>query len=174
MVALICSIIGGTDSDPGDSDINEGYTLRRVGSCLFVLAVIIILAVAFGLRRSSPTSQQKKDPQLNQLFVVLPIVLVRTVYSTAQNFISSPSNPGHNTYVYFVLLLLPDFISISIYTIYGLRILPASTEKIPADVELPYTTDKFAVQQPNRVNELELGQLPEPVAKVPFHYRRYE
>ena len=123
--ALVISIIGGTEMSPGDSDINQGYTLRRVGGILFIIAIIIMSMVVLGLASLSRPDGWR-DPQLFQIFIVLPIIFFRTVYSTVQAFISTPSSPGYNIWVYLILLQIPDLISTSIYVWYGLKMIPPS------------------------------------------------
>jgi len=46
-------------------------------------------------------------------------MLVRIVYAVVQAFLNNPSNPNHNTWVYFGLLLIPDFVSVALYTVFG-------------------------------------------------------
>ena len=116
---LVCSILGGVWSSPTDPNINTGYTLRRVGAIIFMVSVIILINFVILMRRSSVNREQRTDPLLTQIFLVLPIMLVRIIYATVQSFKSTPQSPGHNTWVYLVLLLIPDFISDSIYTFYG-------------------------------------------------------
>jgi hypothetical protein len=122
MGGFVCSIIGGIWSSPDDSKINTGYTLRRVGAIIFTVATIFIFALAFTASRSASGSHGN-DLVLRQLFIVLPIMFIRIVYATVQNFKSTPQSPGHNTWVYFALLLLPDFVSTAIYTYFGAVVL---------------------------------------------------
>jgi len=122
MAGFICSIIGGVWSSPNDSNINTGYTLRRVGAIIFTVATIFIFSLAFTASRSASGSHGN-DLVLRQLFIVLPIMFFRIVYATVQNFKSTPQSPGHNTWVYFALLLLPDFVSATIYTYFGVMVL---------------------------------------------------
>jgi hypothetical protein len=75
------------------------------------------------MKDKSQSREQRADPVLLQLFIVLPIMLVRILYATSQAFKSTPQNPTHNTWVYLVLLMIPDFISDAVYTYFGAVIL---------------------------------------------------
>lgn len=72
----------------------------------------------------SKTKEQRHDLVLVQIIVVAPILLVRIIYATIQSFLSTPTSPGRNTWVYLGLLLIPDCISVTIYTICGFKIPP--------------------------------------------------
>jgi hypothetical protein len=122
LVALLLNIIGGVYAKPGNSRVNKGYTLQTAGNALFLVAALLILGFTVFLYSLSNSRAQKRDPQIVQVFIVLPIVVVRTVYSTAQSAISNPSNPGHNTWVWLCLLLIPELASVTIYTSFGLTL----------------------------------------------------
>ena len=80
------------------------------------------------------------DLVLVQVLLVSPILLVRIIYATVQAFLSSPSSPGRNTWVYLGLLLIPDFISVAIYTICGFMVrrtpLPAEAQEYNAGKDM--------------------------------------
>lgn len=46
-------------------------------------------------------------------------MLIRMVYTVVQAFLSTPDNPGHNTWVYLALLLIPDLLATAIFTLFG-------------------------------------------------------
>lgn len=117
-----CSIIGGVWSSPDDANINTGYTLRRVGSIIFIVATIFVFFLAATAKKSASGSHGN-DMVLRQLFIVLPIMFVRIVYATVQSFKSTPQSPGHNTWVYLALLIIPDFLATAIYTYFGAVVL---------------------------------------------------
>lgn len=73
----------------------------------------------------SKSREQRFDLLLVQVFAVTILLLVRIVYATVQAFLSTPENPNHNTWVYLGLLLIPDCIAVSIYTICGLVLKPS-------------------------------------------------
>jgi cytochrome bd-type quinol oxidase subunit 2 len=120
---VVCSILGGVWSSLGDSNINTGYTIRRVGTTVFLIGVVATFAVAFLMRSTSVTLEQRNDKVLMQILFVVPIMFLRIIYATVQNFNSTPASPGHNTWVYLCLLLIPDFVSASIYTWFGAVVL---------------------------------------------------
>lgn len=122
-VAFICGLLGGIWSRPSESRITDGFRLRRAGDILFIVAVVAILLLAIYMRSRSVASEQRHDPAFTQIFFVLPLMLTRIIYATIQAFLSTPQNPGHNTWVYLALLLIPDLLSDAIYTFYGVFLL---------------------------------------------------
>ena len=119
LAAFICSIIGGAWSNPTSSHVNTGYSLRRAGLILFLITNVIIILIVIWMFRHSVVREQSHDPLLIQLFIVLPIMLIRIVYAVVQAFLSTPSNPGYNTWIYLGLLLIPDLLSTAIFTLWG-------------------------------------------------------
>ena len=94
------------------------------------------------------------DLVLVQVLLVSPILLVRIIYATVQAFLSSPSSPGRNTWVYLGLLLIPDFISVAIYTICGFMVrrtpLPAEAQEYNAGKDMetsPQTVQTVMFEQ---------------------------
>ena len=85
-------------------------------------------------------------------------MFVRIVYATVQSFKSSPASPLYNVWVYLALLLIPDAVSVSIYTVCGFLIKnePATTQLNRGydDVEIPTTMEqnpqKAAVTSPSQ------------------------
>ena len=119
LAGFICTIIGGAWSNPTSSHVDTGFTLRRVGNILFLITNVVILLVAIFMYRHSVVREQSHDPLLVQLFIVLPIMLIRMVYTVVQAFLSTPDNPGHNTWVYLGLLYVPDLLATAIFTLFG-------------------------------------------------------
>jgi hypothetical protein len=128
IAGTVCAIISGTDSAPGDASINTGYTLRRVASIIFLVLVLVIMFLAYSLYARSRTPEQKRDLVLVQVLIVTPIMLVRIIYAVVQSFMSTPTNPGRNTWVYLALLLIPDCLGVAIYTFFGFMIPKAAPE----------------------------------------------
>ena len=62
------------------------------------------------------------DLVLLQVLLVSPLLLIRITYAVVQAFVSTPTKPGLNTWVYLGLLLIPDFISVAIYTVCGFKV----------------------------------------------------
>lgn len=122
LAATICAVIAGVDSTPGNSRITTGYNLRRASSIIFLVCVLVSMFLAYSLFARSRTREQKFDLVLFQTIIVLPIMLMRIIYAIIQSFLSTPTNPGRNTWVYLALLLIPDFVSVLIYTICGFKI----------------------------------------------------
>ena len=90
--------------------------------------------------------EQRFDLQIVQVYIVLPIMLARIIYTVVQAFLSTPANPGHNVWVYLGLLLVPDVISTTIYTVCGF-----SLPRAPPALQYPQQT----------VADQEFGKLPE-------------
>jgi hypothetical protein len=53
-------------------------------------------------------------------------MLTRIAYATALSFISTPTNPATQTWVYFILVMVLDLIATTIYTLYGILALRPS------------------------------------------------
>jgi hypothetical protein len=128
-LGLVLAVVSGVWSSPGDSNIDKGYDLRRAADILFVILVIIIFLLTSALMSGSHSREQRFDLVLLQVFIVSPILFLRSIYAAVQAFISTPQNPGHNTWVYLGLLLIPDAISLTIFTICGF-ILPRESPSV--------------------------------------------
>jgi hypothetical protein len=122
LVAFVCAIISGVWTNPTSNNINKGYQLRRAADILFLLCVLCIFALSFLLFSKSRTKEQRTDLILVQVLLVAPLLLIRITYAVVQAFLSTPTNPGRNIWVYLGLLLIPDFISVAIYTVCGFKV----------------------------------------------------
>src|SRR5271163_2533665 len=116
---FICTIVGGAMSNPSNSNANTGFKLRRAGDILFLVCNVIILGTVAWMSYSSVTPKERFDPIIVQLFIVLPLMLLRMVYATVAAFLESPENSSYNIWIYFGLLSLPDFLSTAIFTFCG-------------------------------------------------------
>ena len=159
LAATICAIIAGVDSTPGNSNINTGYSLRRASAIIFLFCVLAAILIAYSLFARARTREQKYDLVLFQTIIVLPIMLMRIIYAVIQSFLSTPTNPGRNTWVYLCLLLIPDLVSLTIYTVCGFMI-----SKAPAGVTDYYhqrnvEDGKAGVADPGNVQESTSGQV---------------
>src|SRR5271155_4621588 len=119
LAAFICTIIGGAWSNPESSHESTGYSLRRAGNILFLITNVVVILIVIWMFRHSVVREQSHDPLLLQLFVALPIMLIRAVYAVVQSFLSTVTNPGHNTWVYLALLLIPDLLATTVFTFWG-------------------------------------------------------
>src|SRR5271170_386718 len=119
LAAFICTIIGGAWSNPESSHESTGYSLRRAGNILFLITNVVVILIVIWMFRHSVVREQSHDPLLLQLFVALPIMLIRAVYAVVQSFLSTVTNPGHNTWVYLALLLIPDLLATFVFTLWG-------------------------------------------------------
>jgi hypothetical protein len=125
MVGLVCAIISGVWTNPTSSNLQSGYDLRRASDIIFLVCIILIFLVALFMMSKSRTREQKHSLVLVQDLIVMPILFLRIIYATVQAFLNNPNNPGHNTWVYLGLLLIPDLIALLIYTICGFLTEPA-------------------------------------------------
>lgn len=153
MAAFVCAIISGVWTNPTSNNINTGYSLRRAAEFLFLFCVLCILGLTVLLFSSSKTKEQRNDLVLVQVLIVSPILLIRIIYATVQSFLSTPTSPGRNTWVYLGLLLIPDFVSVTIYTVFGFKIKPlqragewpasytANGDEFPQETNQPATFD---------------------------------
>jgi len=130
LAALACSIISGVWTNPSSGHINTAYDLRRAGTILFLFVTSLIMGMVVRMMMKSKSKAQRFDLLLVQVLVVTFILLIRIIYATAQAFLSTPQNPNHNTWVYLGLLLIPDCVATSIYTICGLVLKPSQAPAI--------------------------------------------
>jgi hypothetical protein len=138
LVAFVLSLIGGIWTSPDSGHIATAYKLRQAGDVVFILNVIIIFLFTMFLSSKSTSRDQKFDVVILQIYIVLPIMFVRSIYATVQAFLSSPTNPGHNIWVYLALLLIPDFVALLIYTLFGFvvpKATPRNTTPVYTDTE---------------------------------------
>jgi len=119
-VGFICALVGGSWTDPKSDHISDAFNLRRAGAILVLIAVALtIFPNAISLIQIAHP-HEASDPILVQVVLVLPLFLIRSIYLVIQWFIASAGAPGHNTWVYFGLLTLMDFMSLVIFTFVGL------------------------------------------------------
>lgn len=124
-VAFVCSLLGVLWSNPGDPKFTSGKNLQKVGDIIFILAIFAILAVVVYLLISSVNSAQRRDPILVQILIVMPILLIRSSFAAVQAFMSGEPNVWLNL----GLLQIPDLVSDTIYTGYGLALLKPAQRK---------------------------------------------
>lgn len=116
---FILTIVGGALSNPTNTNANTGFKLKRAGDILFLICNVIILATVAWMAHGSVTPKQRYDPIIVQLFLVMPLMLIRMVYATVEAFLESPSNETYNIWIYLGLLSLPDFFATAIFTFCG-------------------------------------------------------
>lgn len=119
MAAFILGLLGGIWTAPDSTNLATAYKLRQAGDVLFIVNTLGLFLFTMFLSSKSTSRDQKFDPVILQIYIVMPIMFMRSIYATVQAFMSSPSKPGHNIWVYLALLLIPDFISLLIYTLFG-------------------------------------------------------
>jgi hypothetical protein len=157
--ALVCAVLGGVWTNPTSGRVNTGYDLRRVSDILFLFVTSLIMGIVVRMMIKSKSREQRFDLLLVQVLIVTFILLVRIIYATAQAFLSTPQNPNHNTWVYLGLLLIPDCLAISIYTICGLILKPTQPapisqqyvvddQDVPSQIPQPYQADSGKVESP--------------------------
>ena len=124
---------------------------------LFLFVTSLIMGIVVRMMIKSKSREQRFDLLLVQVLIVTFILLVRIIYATAQAFLSTPQNPNHNTWVYLGLLLIPDCLAISIYTICGLVLKPThpapisqqyvvDDQDVPSQIPQPYQSDSGKVE----------------------------
>jgi len=114
------------------------------------------MGIVVRMMMKSKSKAQRFDSGLVQIFIVTIILLIRIIYATAQAFLTTPQNPNHNTWVYLGLLLIPDCLAVSIYTICGLILKPTQPAPIgqgyvgegdvPSQIPQPYQSDTDKVE----------------------------
>src|SRR6202035_543429 len=125
MAAFVLGLLGGIWTAPNSTHIETAYKLRQAADVLFIVNVLILFVFTLFLALKSTSREQTFDIVILQVYIVLPIMLMRIIYATVQAFMSSPTNPGHNTWVYLALLLIPDFLALLIYTLFGFAVTKA-------------------------------------------------
>jgi hypothetical protein len=153
--AFILGIISGVWTNPTSNNIDTGYKLRRASSILFAVSALVIFGIALFFGSRSRSREQRMDLVLAQIYIVMPILIMRMIYATVQAFLSGPTNPGHDVWVYLALLLIPDFVAMTIYTVCGFLIKP-STRRIAYDNQpspkvddVPLQNDPYGQTQPS-------------------------
>lgn len=124
--AFVCSLLGGLWSNPGSSKVTSGQNLQKVGNIIFIVAIIAILTFVVYLSISSVNAAQRHDQILIQILIVMPILLIRSSFAAVQAFIR-PGEP--NIWLNFGLLQIPDLLSDTIYTVFGLALLKPAQRK---------------------------------------------
>jgi hypothetical protein len=74
-------------------------------------------------------------------------MLTRIAYATAQSFISTPTDPATQTWVYFVLVMCLDLVATTIYTLYGILALRPSQRLRLEQANKPETVVEPTEQQ---------------------------
>ena len=147
LAALVCSVLSGIWTSPSSSHIHTAYSLRRAGTILFLIVTSMIMGMVVRMMIKSKSKKQRFDILLVQVCVVTFILLIRIIYATVQAFLSTPQNPDHDTWVYLDLLLIPDCLAISIYTICGLVLKPSQ----PPSAGQRYVGDEAGV--PSQISQ---------------------
>jgi hypothetical protein len=163
LTAFVLAIISGAWTSPNSGHINTAYNLRRAADILFLFVTSLLMGMVIRMMMKSKSKEQRFDLVLVQVLVVTFILIIRMIYATAQAFISNPHHPNPNTWVYLGLLMIPDCLAVSIYTICGL-VLKASPpaqvgffaddsqapSQIPQPNQKPEDGSQPAVSQPTR------------------------
>lgn len=133
LVGLILSIYGGSEANTTDpSTLNDSTTLRHVGSILFGVLYLLLVAVHLFLWSRASELDMHRRRLLKGTSCALPFLGVRVAYSIVSTFSGSPIPYGVNTsklarfnlangswWIYLVMGLLMEYISICIYTVVG-------------------------------------------------------
>lgn len=133
LIPVILAIISGVWTAPDSNHIDTAYKLREAAAVLFILFVLVLFILATVMPNQS---QQRRDKVLVQVYIVLPILFVRVIYASAQAFLSTPSSPGRNRWVYLGLLLIPDFVAVSIYTVFGFMVKKAMPSALMYEAQM--------------------------------------
>lgn len=148
MIGLVLGIIGGVDRAPDSStgqvklsDYQNGITMSKVSSILFLLAIISIFGLVclrYIRRRSQSrglisTSTKSADspviPDTVLLVLVIPLLFIRVIYTTLYSFdldkndISAISkfDQAHGSWViYLFLAFIPQIAVLTAYTGFGM------------------------------------------------------
>jgi hypothetical protein len=117
--AFACSFLGNIWSTPGDDRVASGLELRKAGSILFSIAVIALFIVVMYAIVRGAVVEQRRDPIIIQILLVLPFMLVRNVAAAFEAFLSNPNQPYFNPFVDFGFIRLPDLAALAILSVLG-------------------------------------------------------
>ncbi|KZP32370.1 hypothetical protein FIBSPDRAFT_723111 [Athelia psychrophila] len=143
ILGLILSIVGGSESDTTSiSTLKTSTSLRKSGAILLAVLYAILLVIHAFMWANVSKLDMHRRRLLIGISSALPFLLVRTVYSVLSTFSGSPIPGGPpNTsklakfnlangewYIYLVMGLLMEYITICIYTVVGWRT-PATIQR---------------------------------------------
>ncbi|KAF7971828.1 hypothetical protein HWV62_19835 [Athelia sp. TMB] len=144
LIGLVLSIYGGSEADTTDpKTLSNSTTLRHVGSILLAVLYLLLVGVHLFLWSTASRLDMHRRRLLTGISLALPFLGVRVAYSVVSTFSGSPIPDGSaNTnklakfnlangtwWIYLVMGLLMEYISICIYTIVGWKT-PASQERV--------------------------------------------
>jgi hypothetical protein len=151
--AFVCAVVSGAWTSLTSTVTDASYALREASSILLLVTVVLAFPICFFSLSVSKYDEERRDPLLLQVVIVLPIFLNRSVYSVVQSFFSNRQSPFHNTWAYFSLLMLMDYISFVILTLVGLSVQRSPTTPMkraslsPSSSLVPNDQPPEAVQQ---------------------------
>jgi len=127
--AFACSFLGNVWSNPDNARVVSGFELRKAGAILFSLAVIGLFVVVIYAIFLGTTMEKRRDPIILQILIIIPFMLVRNVATAVEAFLSNPDEPYFNDFINLGLVRIPDFASLTIFSIFGVTILKRSRRK---------------------------------------------
>lgn len=165
-LSLICAIISGAWTSLTWTMTDASYALREAASILLLVTVVLVFPVCFFALSVSKYGEERRDALLLQVVIVLPLFLIRSVYSVIQSYLSNRQSPLPNIWVYFSLLILMDYLAIVALTLVGLSV----QRTIP-----PGKVGVTSVENPPEPSPLpqfnEMNQQPAPPQYYP-HWRK--
>src|SRR5215471_2342251 len=103
--AFICLIVSSVWSYPIDIAL-------RGGAAIFLLvAAGITFAICFSALSIAKFHDERTDPLILQVIIILPLLLIATIYEIIRSFISLRGHQHPNIWVYFALFMIPTYIS---------------------------------------------------------------
>jgi hypothetical protein len=93
--------------------------LRKAGYILFSLAVIALFSVVVYAVLRGAVVEQRRDPIIIQILIVLPFMLVRNIAAAVEAFLSTPDIPYFNPFVDLGFIQLPDLTALAILSVLG-------------------------------------------------------
>ena len=127
--AFACSFLGNVWSNPDNARVVSGFELRKAGAILFSLAGIGLFVVAIYAIFLGTLMEKRRDPIILQILIIIPFTLVRNVATAVEAFLSSADEPYFNDFINLGLVRIPDFASLTIFSIFGITILKRSQRK---------------------------------------------
>lgn len=109
--AFVCLLVSSGWTYP------TGVALRDAAAVLLLVTVGLTFPICFSALSLAQFHDERTDPLILQVVIVLPLLLMGTIYDTIQFSVSVHRYQKPNTWVYFALFMIPTYISYAILAV---------------------------------------------------------